>query len=209
MENSWEKFAQNFEDLNNYVIGLEDMELIKSKIATYKNLENVLELACGNGTYSKILLTNASHLTATDLSEEMVKVTKNRLKDAKNVKVEVADSMQLPYENGSFDSVFMANLLHIVPDYEKIVEETYRVLKPNGKIYVLDFTSEGMTFLNKMKMIYRYLKTYGKPSSSAKKPKFSPNDMKELLESKNFNIHELELLGNKSKAVFAIGEKAS
>ncbi len=207
MENSWEKYANDFENLNNYVVGLDDMRLLKEEVSKCTNLNKTLELACGNGTYTKILLENASSLTATDISEDMVKVTKDRLGKAKHLTTQLVDSTHLPYEDASFDSVFMANLLHILSDYDAVMREVFRVLKPNGKLYVLDVTTYGMGFFDKIGLIYRYLKSYGKPSKQAKKPKFSLDDMRDLFQTHNFSVEKLELLGSSTKAVFAIGKR--
>lgn len=203
----WSQYADNFEKLNNYVVGIKDMQIVKNELINIKNLGKVLELACGNGAYTNVIINNAKSIVATDISKDMVKASKIRFKDYKNIKVEKADSLNLVYKDESFDTVFLANLLHIVSDYEKVVEEVYRVLKPNGKIVVLDFTTFGMSFLNIIKIKYRFLKTYGKPTNKAKKQKFSPKDMRDLLVSKHFDIFKEKLLGDKTKAVFTIAIK--
>ncbi len=196
----WSKFAEDFEERNNYVVGSGDMSIILQKVEQLKNLKNTLELGCGNGTYSKILIKNATNLTATDFSDEMVLVAKNKLKRYKNIKVEKANCFNLSYPDCSFDTIFMANLLHIVPEPEKAIEECKRVLKENGQLLIVSFTSEGMTILNKILMIYRYLKTYGRPSPFAQS--LTINGTRRMLHKYGFEIEESSLLGNKMKAIF-------
>jgi ubiquinone/menaquinone biosynthesis C-methylase UbiE len=95
-------------------------------------LGNVLELGCVNGTYSKVLDRKAKTLLATDFSDEMVSASKARLKEFGNIKIEKANCFDLPYPDEKFDTVFMANLLHIIPEPEKAIAEVKRVLVPKG-----------------------------------------------------------------------------
>jgi ubiquinone/menaquinone biosynthesis C-methylase UbiE len=166
-ETYWSKFADDLEERTNYVVGKNDIEIIESFLSKQKALGKTLEVGCGNGTYSKILIREAEHLIATDYSDEMVAVTKERLKGMGNISVEKANCFSLSYPDSSFNTVFMANLLHIIPEPEKAVAEGKRVLKTNGRLIVISFTTEGLTFLSKLGMVYRYLKTYGKPSPTA------------------------------------------
>lgn len=201
-ETYWSKFANDFEERTNYVVGKNDMELIETFLSKQKALGRTLEVGCGNGTYSRILIHEAENLTATDFSDEMVAVAKERLKGVENVSVEKANCFNLSYPDSSFNTVFMANLLHIIRKPEKAVAEGKRVLKKNGKLIVISFTTEGMTFFNKLGMIYRYLKTYGKPSPTAQT--LTVQKTRDMVENCGFEIEEAKLIGNKSKAIFII-----
>ena len=199
-EQYWSKFADNFEERNNYVVGNKDMNIILEKVKQQKELRDTLEIGCGNGTYSKILIENSTKLTATDFSDEMVAATKNRLAKYPSIKVEKADCFDLPYSDSTFDTIFMANLLHIIPEPQKAIAECKRALKENGELIIVSFTSEGMTVLNKILMIYRYLKTYGKPSPFAQS--LTVNMTQEILQKYDFKIEESTLIGSKMKAIF-------
>ena len=198
----WSRFANDFEERNNYVIGKSDMDIILNEVSTQKALGKTLELACGNGTYSRILCKNAEALTATDFSDEMVKVATSRLKNFENVRVEKADAFDLKYPQNSFNTVFLANLLHIIPCPENVIEQVKKVLKPGGKIIVLDFGSEGMSIFNKIGMIHRYLKTYGKPPKNG--TFLTTRSVANLLKIKGFSIEKTMLAGKKVKAAYII-----
>ena len=133
-ETYWSEFADDLEEQTNYVVGENDIEVTKTFLAQQQTLGKTLELGCGNGTYSKILIREAEYLTATDFSDEMVAVSKKRLKGIGNISVEKANCFSLSYPDSSFDTVFMANLLHVIPEPEKAVAEGKRVLKKNGKL---------------------------------------------------------------------------
>ena len=199
-ETYWSKFADDFEQRANYIVGKNDVEIIKRYLSEQKSLGKVLELGCGNGTYSEILICEAEHLTATDFSDEMVAVTSERFKSEGKVSVEKANCFSLPYPDSSFDTVLMANLLHIIPEQEKAIAESKRVLKENGQLIVLSLTTEGMTFFAKLGMIYRYLKSFGKPSPTAQT--LTLRGVQEILKSCGLDIEEAKLIGKKSKAIF-------
>ncbi len=196
----WSKTANDFEEKNNKIIGKESMQIVLDSLAKEANLGNTLELACGNGTYSKILVKNAENLTCTDWSEEMVAETKRRLKDLPNIKVEQANCFHLQYADNSFDTVFMANLLHIIPNPQKALAEAKRVLKPNGQIIAIDFTATGMKFLDKMRMFYLFMKFYGKPPKGGKN--IDDKELISLFENSDLEVEYSKIIGAKSKAVF-------
>lgn len=204
-ETYWSRFADDFEERNAYVVGKSDMEAILEDVSKVTGLKNTLELACGNGTYSKVLSKNADKVMVTDFSDEMVDAAKKRLSGFENVSVEKADAFDLQYPENSFDTVFLANLLHVVPNPENIVDEVKKVLKTGGRTIVLDFGVEGMSQFSKKGMMQRYLEMYGEPPSDG--AALSTEDIKKLLEEAGFTVEKLSLIGRKSKAAFAVASK--
>lgn len=47
------------------------------------------------------------------------------------------DAMALPFESASMDLVTIMNVLEHVPDYRRVLDEAYRVLKPSGRLYLV------------------------------------------------------------------------
>ncbi len=203
-ETFWSKTASDFEEKNTKIIGEESMQIVLDELSKETDLGDTLELACGNGTYSKVLVKNAKKLTATDWSEEMVNETKRRLKDFPTIKIEQANCFELPYADNSFDTVFMANLLHIIGNPEKALAETHRVLKPNGKVLVIDFTFKGMKFFDAMKMLRKFMKYYGKPKEGGN---VDTKRLKQLFEETGFKTEFSKIIGGRSKAAFGKGTK--
>jgi len=204
-ERYWSRFASDFEERNNYVVGKDDMNLVFKEISRLKKLGSTLELASGNGTYSRILNKNSESLIATDFSIEMVEESKRRMPSSDSLTIEQADAFNLSYPDSSFDTLFLANLLHVVSSPEKIIEEGKRVLKNGGQIIIVDFTMDGVSFFNKLSLIFRYLKTYGKPSKEGQNLTLS--NIEEMLIESKFNIRDARLIGNDMKAVLVIAEK--
>ncbi len=206
MEKEWSKIAQNFDELQRYVVGEEIDKIIKDELSKLKNLGNVLEFGCGNGNYTKAISSASENILATDISSEMIEVASKKLENYKNIKTQVLDCYKTEFEDKSYDTIFMANLIHVVQDPKKVIDESYRLLKDNGKLIIISFTPDGMTVKNKMKMIAKYLKVFGKPPKG--RTSFTLENLTEFVANNNFEIKTAELLGKEqSKAIFIIAHK--
>ncbi len=205
MEKNWSELSKDFDERQKYVAGEEVVNLITDKIQTLKYLGEVLELGCGNGFYTQFLIKSASHITATDISKDMVTVALEKLADYKNIKVEIKDAYKTEYESCSFDTIFMANLIHVVEHPDIMLQEAKRILKPQGRLIISTFTTYGMDEEEVEKMIERYLKAFGQPPKSGKS--YTLDSLKELLGSCGFKIQEAELIGDKTKSIFIISAK--
>lgn len=206
-ETYWSRFATDFEKRNNYVAGHEEILLLKEKLLENKDLGKTLELGCGDGVYTESIASNSEKLVATDWSDEMVEIAKQRFNSNEKIEVKKEDSQNLSFAENSFDSVFMANLLHVIPETEKALDECKRILKVNGRLIILSFTIHGMTFFNKLGMLYRYIRTYGKPPQDSRV--LTPSNVKTILTNCGFGAMDIVLIGNKMKVLYAIAKKPS
>jgi ubiquinone/menaquinone biosynthesis C-methylase UbiE len=203
-ETHWSRFAADFDAGNDYVIGKANMALILDEVARQTALGKTLELACGSGIYSLVLAQEAGELNCTDWSEEMVEATRSKLHALPHVTVERANCFDLPYPGDHFDTVFVANLLHILSEPEKAVAEARRVLKPGGTFIALDFTFDGMTVWRTLGLMWRYVRTYGLPQSQRRD--LSLQALCTLLENGGLAIQAAELIGDTVKAAYVIAK---
>jgi ubiquinone/menaquinone biosynthesis C-methylase UbiE len=201
-ETHWSRFAANFDADNDYVIGEPNMALILDKVAKQKDLGRTLELACGSGIYSQVIAREADELVCTDWSEAMVEATRAKLHTLSHVTVEKANCFDLPCPDNRFDTVFVANLLHIIPEPGNAVAEAKRVLKSGGRIMVLDFTFDGMTLLHTLGLMFRYFRKYGLPQSQRRG--LSVLEIRTILENNGLQIQEATLIGDTVKAAFVV-----
>lgn len=92
----------------------------------------VLELAGGTGEISIRISNRAQKIVCTDLSAKMLKVARRKARGVGNISFEVADLYNLNYDNDSFDVVIASQVLHLLDDPQKAINEIMRVAK--GKI---------------------------------------------------------------------------
>ena len=118
--------------------------------------KTVLELAAGTGLIAKNIVGGARHIEATDASPEMIAEAK---KDNhwEKLHFSVQDMFHLPYADGSFDVVIVANALHVVPEPEKALGEIRRVLKDDGVLIAPTFTHGDNGFWGRVRAFFMEL----------------------------------------------------
>ena len=75
-----------------------------------------------------------AQITCLDYSEDMIAQAKKRLQGRPNISCVQGDVGALPMEDAAFDIVLSMNGFHAFPDKEKAFQETWRVLKPGGRL---------------------------------------------------------------------------
>ena len=124
-------------------------DFMYTRIPTKIRDKDVLEIATGPGLLAKHVAPAAKHMIATDYSDGMIAEAKKGAVPA-NLTFEVADAMRLPYADDSFDTVLIANALHIVPDPIQVLREIDRVLRPDGLLIAPNFVEHKGTLLSRI-----------------------------------------------------------
>jgi ubiquinone/menaquinone biosynthesis C-methylase UbiE len=103
---------------------------------------NVLEAGCGVGAQTIVLARNSPNakFTAVDLSEESLRAAKERVSSQgfTNVTFHQSDIFHLPYEDDSFDHLFLCFVLEHLPNPIEALLCLRRVLKRGGTITVIE-----------------------------------------------------------------------
>lgn len=104
----------------------------------------VLDIAGGTGDLGAAFSKKVGHtgmVVHTDINEEMLKTGRDRLLDLNVVlPTLVCDAEMLPFANASFDRVSVAFGLRNMTHKELALKEMCRVLKPGGKLLILEFS---------------------------------------------------------------------
>lgn len=98
--------------------------------------DDVLECACGTGMLTKVVAPKSKSIIVTDFSSKMLKRAKKKCKKFNNVEFMNANIMKLDFDDNSFDVVIAANVIHLLDDPIKAINELDRVCKENGKIII-------------------------------------------------------------------------
>ena len=148
----------------------------------------VLELACGSGQLSFRLARYAKLWEATDFSENMIAEAKKHSK-YKNLHFSVQDATSLPYADGSFDAVVIANALHIMPEPDRAMSEICRVLKEGGTLIAPTFIhGAGFGYCFSTRLMYLIgFKAYSK---------WSAESFAEYIKSYGYEIKEQTVMGS-------------
>ena len=100
----------------------------------------VADLGAGEGMISQLLARQAKRVYCIDSSPKMVEVGTELAKrhEVSNLVYKLGDIEAIPLEDASVDVALMSQALHHAEHPQKAIEEAYRILKPGGKILVLD-----------------------------------------------------------------------
>lgn len=96
----------------------------------------VLDLACGNG-YGAFLISEytSDNVIGGDLDKTVIEGCKNQFQ-RKNLIYKVMDATNIPYKEQFFDCVVSFETIEHTKEYESVLLEFYRVLKPGGKLFL-------------------------------------------------------------------------
>ncbi len=106
--------------------------------------ENILEVGCGVGAQSEILLRRfpTLQLTGIDLNDRQLEAAQKHLGSWPHLdgrfEIKKMDAQNLDFESGSFDGAFLCWILEHLPDPTRALSEVRRVVRPGGKVYVTE-----------------------------------------------------------------------
>ncbi len=100
----------------------------------------IADLGAGEGTFSQLLAQCAQHVIAVDSSEKMVEFGANLAREhgITNLQFRLGDMESVPLGNAEVDLAFFSQSLHHAPHPERALAEAWRILKPGGRIAILD-----------------------------------------------------------------------
>ena len=110
--------------------------------------EHILEVGCGSGILCRLMaptIVPGGKITGLDISSEFIKIAQDLA-----ISADLSDSIQwgagqaesLPFQDANFDGVLAARLLLHVSNPQSILSELMRVVRPGGRVVVMDWDFE-------------------------------------------------------------------
>lgn len=103
--------------------------------------DHVLDIGCGPGLLAMDMAERvgpSGHVLGIDPSADMRVIAENRCTGTAWITIQDGDAIDLPCGDGSMDVVIATQVYEFVPDIEKALSEAHRVLKPGGKLAIID-----------------------------------------------------------------------
>jgi SAM-dependent methyltransferase len=109
----------------------------------------LLDVGTGTGRMLEILAPRAEHAVGIDSSREMLTIARVNLERAglHNCSIRQGDMYQLPLPGASFDTVVIHQVLHYADRPADAILEAARVLRPGGRLVIVDFAPHTLEFL--------------------------------------------------------------
>jgi ubiquinone/menaquinone biosynthesis C-methylase UbiE/biotin operon repressor len=100
----------------------------------------IADLGAGEGAFALLLAERATKVIAVDTSAKMIEVGREQAlrHGVKNLEYRLGDMEELPIEDAAVDLVFFSQSLHHALHPERAIHEASRILKPGGRIVILD-----------------------------------------------------------------------
>lgn len=98
--------------------------------------DDCLEIGCGTGKNTAWLIKKAAHITAIDLSEEMLAKAKEKINDMKVEFIQADITKEWTFSKQQYDLVTFSLVLEHIEDLDPVFKKAAQSLKPGGHIYI-------------------------------------------------------------------------
>ena len=160
VETMFDKIAFRYDFLNRFLSAGIDMRWRKKAIKELLSLRprNILDVATGTGDFAitSCLLLKPEKITGIDISEGMLDIGRQKIRKyglEQQIELLNGDSEAILFGDSSFDAVTVAFGVRNFEDLERGLSEIYRVLKPGGKLVILEFSRPSLPLV---KNIYNF-----------------------------------------------------
>jgi 2-polyprenyl-3-methyl-5-hydroxy-6-metoxy-1,4-benzoquinol methylase len=154
-EKFWDQSADNYDKTEERFEYIHNRSRVLAK-EYLKDSDVVLDYGCGTGTTACDIAGNVKDVQGIDISARMIEIATSKATKAKiaNVAFTQGDIFDDQLEEGSFDVILAFNMLHTVPDPQKVVQRTLELLKPGGTfVSVTPCLAGKMAFLVRLQIL--------------------------------------------------------
>jgi len=161
VENMFDKIAYRYDFLNRFLSAGIDVGWRKKAIKELVSLhpKQILDVATGTGDFAitSYEILKPEKITGIDISEGMLEIGRKKIiKTGLQNQIELlnGDSEAILFDDNSFDAVTVAFGVRNFENLEKGLSEIKRVLRPGGKLIVLEFTRPSMPVIKQLYGFY-------------------------------------------------------
>jgi len=149
-------------DLMNDIMSFGTHRLWKKRLIEIMNInfnDKIIDVGSGTGDLVKYILKEDKDVLiySVDLNRKMLSKAKKQFntQQKKKIKFINANAENLPFENNFFDKYVISFCLRNITFIEKALQESFRVLKPGGIFYCLEFSTPTSSVINKIYSKYK------------------------------------------------------
>jgi len=142
-EKKWDSEADTY-DSRYFTFYIRSMQRKIVSLLNFNKNQRLLDVGCGTGRALQLasdLVDGQGEFYGIDLSSKMLEVAKSSSSD-KNMHFYKANAEKLPFEDDFFDLIMCCNSFHHYANPNVVLSEMYRVLNSNGRVYILDITTD-------------------------------------------------------------------
>jgi demethylmenaquinone methyltransferase/2-methoxy-6-polyprenyl-1,4-benzoquinol methylase len=143
----FDEIARSYDFLNHFLSFGIDFYWRKKFLGALPNLKRIkaLDLATGTGDVPVVLVKDnrVTKVIGIDRSKGMVEIGRKKIAEKKlshKVSLEIGDGVEIPFEDQSFDLVTISFGIRNFSDHKKSMQNIFRVLKPGGKVLIMEFS---------------------------------------------------------------------
>lgn len=161
----WNTFAKTQLDSHSELnITLERLERCLGFPLTGLKGKAVLEVGCGAGRFTELLVKSGALVHSIDLSHA-VEANKQNIGEKPNYKIAQAGAYEIPFPDQAFDVVICLGVIQHTPSSERTIEALWQKAKPGG-LLVIDHYRWRLAYYSNMRFIYREFFRKMKPEKS-------------------------------------------
>lgn len=192
----WRDVSDRYDNAIDAILGGNIRPYILEKLEQESHLGKSVEFGCGTGYFTKTLAEKSESLVATDISNEMLEIAQNNLSEIENTEFQCLNCQSCPFGEDTFDTVFIGLVLLFTDDANKVLEESQRILKPEGSLLLAEPDISHLSTYGKLKFLYRTITSYWKIPPTGHF--LTQKELQEMLDKTGFKIVQQEVLQDQS-----------